>query len=173
MIRNSLRNKKNARRGAAIVEMAIVGPAFLFVLFTVMEFGHYYMTVNLLNGAADQAARLGVTDGVTSAQVMAKAMEVASSGMPNSDVTVSVKNGDVFDDQPDMPTDPSDPNSGMGPFNPENISYPDLSDLEVNTAEARQLFIVRLEVDYEDVGIIGPYFLKGLKLVGLAAMRHE
>ena len=153
---------RKQRRGAATVEMAIVAPVFLTILFAITEFGHAYLAMNLLNGAADKAARVGITDGVDSATVLATAQSVVAAAMPASSVSVQIKNADPFDDI-----------DGNSNFNPGDIDYDDLSDIELADSESRQLFLVRLEVDYDDIGMAAPYFLKGLKLNGQAVMRRE
>ena len=58
-------------------------------------------------------------------------------------------------------------------FNPAAIDYSMLSDLELSDAESRQLFVVHLQVEYNEVGIVGPYFLDGITLTGQSLMRHE
>ena len=40
-------------------------------------------------------------------------------------------------------------------------------------AEERQLFVVRAEVDYNNVSIVNLRFLSGAKFSGMAFMRHE
>lgn len=151
------------------MEMAVVGPLFLFVLFTVMEFGHFYLTVNLLNGAAERAARLGITEGVTTAEVSALATDIVSAALPSSSADISVRDGSVFDE-----LESSGESGGTEePFDPTEIDYDGLQLLELANADERQLFVVRVEVDYADVGIVGPYFLSDLTLVGQSVMRHE
>jgi len=146
--------------------MAIVAPALILILFSLMEFGHVYLTINLLNGAAEKAARSGITDGATTAEVIEVANTILASALPNGTVAVSVKDASVFDE---------DHNAAGTPevFNPAAIDYSMLSDLELSDAESRQLFVVHLQVEYNDVGIVGPYFLDGITLTGQSLMRHE
>lgn len=158
---------RTARQGAVSIEMAIVAPVLILILFSIMEFGHVYMTINLLNGAAEKAARSGITDGATSAEVIERARTILASALPNGTVAISVKDASVFDE--DHSATAGTPEA----FNPAAIDYSTLSDLELGNAESRQLFVVHLQVDYNDVGIVGPYFLDGITLTGQSLMRHE
>ena len=60
MTRRIRGNRSESRRGAAVVEMAMVLPVFLTFLFGLYEFGHAYMVINTLKAAANKAARSGV-----------------------------------------------------------------------------------------------------------------
>lgn len=167
--RKVLSNNKQEkpRQGAVSIEMAIVAPALILILFSLMEFGHVYLTINLLNGAAEKAARSGITDGATTADVIEVAQTILASALPNGTVAVSVKDASVFDE--DHIATAGTPEA----FNPAAIDYSMLSDLELSDAESRQLFVVHLQVEYNEVGIVGPYFLDGITLTGQSLMRHE
>ncbi len=49
------------RRGAAMVETALVLPIVLLFMFGIFEYGRYFMTMQLLNNAAREGARYAVT----------------------------------------------------------------------------------------------------------------
>ena len=69
-----------------------------------------------------------------------------------------IKNGDAFD---------------VTGVNAAAISYGSLPNIELSTAERRQLFIVRVSVPYSDVAILGPKWLGGLTVYGQSVMRKE
>lgn len=50
-------------RGQALVEFAIVAPLFLLMLLSVIEFGRYVYTVQVLNNAAREGARYAIVHG--------------------------------------------------------------------------------------------------------------
>ena len=50
-------------RGQAMVEFALVAPTFFLVLFSIIEFGRYVYTVQILNEAAREGARYAIVHG--------------------------------------------------------------------------------------------------------------
>lgn len=149
----------DSRSGATLVEMAVVLPVFFTLVFGFIEFGHVFMTIHVLNGAAKQAARSGVGDNSTTAKVEAKANSILSSLLGSTtDFTVEVLDGSIFDD-PDVDA--------------SAINYSSLPEIDLSQAEPRQLFIVRVSVPYNEIAILGPEWLKDVNLRGLSVMRHE
>lgn len=57
------------RRGAAVVEFAIVVPIFFLMIFGMIEFGRMVMVHQLLTGAAREGARQAVVNGSTAGDV--------------------------------------------------------------------------------------------------------
>jgi Flp pilus assembly protein TadG len=57
------------RRGAAVVEFAIVAPVFFLFVFGMIEFGRMVMVHQLLTGAAREGARQAAVDGATTQTV--------------------------------------------------------------------------------------------------------
>jgi Flp pilus assembly protein TadG len=154
----SRRRNRTLRRAATAVEVAMVLPMFLLLLLGLFEFGHAYMTTELLKAAATAAARRGVADGRTTTDVLEKASEVLSAGFDASKATVFVKDASLFD-SPSV-TLPS--------------SWVDLDDAEVSELDPRSLFVVRIEVPYNDIALLPTGWLtSGITLSGQAVMRHE
>jgi len=142
------------------VETAVVLPVFFTFIFAFIEFGHCFMTIHTLNSAARRAARLGVGEDVTSAQVSGLAHSILDSAI-DADLTgvnIKVKDASVFDG---------------ASVDVSEIDYDNLPDIEVADAESRQLFLVRIEVPYHQVGILGPRWIDTLNLYGQAVMRKE
>jgi Flp pilus assembly protein TadG len=59
----------NRRRGAALVEFAVVAPVFFLLVLAIIEFGRAMMVQALLTNAAQKGARAGALDGATAANV--------------------------------------------------------------------------------------------------------
>jgi hypothetical protein len=51
------------KRGQALTEFALVIPIFLLVLYSIIEFGRYVYTVEVINDAAREGARYAITHG--------------------------------------------------------------------------------------------------------------
>jgi Flp pilus assembly protein TadG len=149
---------KRDRKGAALVETAVCLPVFFMFLFGLFEFGYAWMVVNSLNNACRKAARYGVSEQITTAQVVAKVNDLLNKSIDATRATVFVKDASVFD------------NSNV---NPNTINYSNLSSIELSNAEPRQLFLVRVEVPYEDVAILPPFWVTNATLKGQSVMRHE
>ena len=152
---------QQTRTGAVMAEMAVVLPVFFIFCFAMIEFGHCYLTINLLNAAAKEGARKGVSEFATNADIEARAEEIIASALDLSKVTIRIKDGSTFD------------GDNGGATNPENINYANLPNLEVDEAEPQQLYIVRVEVKYDDVAIFTPRWVTDLSLSGQAVMRKE
>lgn len=140
--------------------MAVVLPVFFLFLFALFEFSHAYFAINMLNAAAKRGARLGVAEGVTTAEVETRVREILESGFgaKSVSVTVQVKDASVFD---------------AGGVDASSIDFGSLPSVELADATTRQLFMVRVEVPYEQVAIVPPFYAKGVTLSGLSVMRHE
>lgn len=68
------------RRGAAVVEFAVVAPLLFLLLFGMIEFGRMVMVQQVLTNASREGARRAVLDGATTASVTAAVQEYLSSG---------------------------------------------------------------------------------------------
>lgn len=157
----SLRNKrKDVRRGTTLVETAVVLPVFFTIIFGFIEFGHCFMTIHAMNSAARRAARMGVGEDKTTAEVTARAHEILDSAIDadHENVVIWVKDASAFDDVN---------------VNASTIDYSSLPDVEVADLESNALFVVRIQVPYSEIGILGPRWVKTLNLYGQSVMRKE
>jgi Flp pilus assembly protein TadG len=68
-----VRQRARRRRGATLVETAVVLSTFLLFVFGVFEYGRFVMTRHLLENAAREGARIAVvsTDSLTTADIEA------------------------------------------------------------------------------------------------------
>lgn len=158
MIARTRQNGRTWRTGATLVEVAVVMPAFMIFTWGLIEFGHAYMVVNLLTSAAQRAAREGVADDVTTAQVISKANGILRSAISLDHVTVMVKDASIFDDS----------EADLG-----GIDYASLPNIEVDEMDPRELFVVYIEVPYDTVSLLPPKWVTGVTMRGMSAQRHE
>jgi len=106
----SSRLRRAGRRGATLVEFAVVAPVFFLVVIGMIEFGRAMMVAALLANAAQQGARAGALNGAQSADVTSAVSNYLgdakisgasttvtpnppSSALPGQDVTVTVSIG--------------------------------------------------------------------------------
>lgn len=147
------------REGTTLVEVAVVLPVFLVFLFGLWAYGHAQMVSNMLKGAARGGARLGATEGVSTAQVKNRVLQVMGSAIDASKVTIHVKDASAYDGGTSFPSTDSAMNA--------------LPEIELNDAKSRQLFMVRATVNYNDVAILPAQWFSHVQLSGTAFMRHE
>jgi Flp pilus assembly protein TadG len=146
------------RSGTTLVEMALVLPVFFLFVFAIIEFGHAYLVIGTMTAAVKKAARLGAADGVTTQQVVDEVEAILGSAIDLSNATIMVKDGSAFD---------------VADVDASSISYSELPDIEIEYAEDTQLFVVRIEVPYDDVALLPPFWAGDLTLHSESVMRHE
>jgi len=84
------RKCRSNRRGAAVVEFAVVAPVFITLVFGMIEYGRMVMVQQMLTNAAREGARMGVLDGATTAAVQSAVTSyLASATVSGATVTVS------------------------------------------------------------------------------------
>ena len=83
------------------MEFAVVLPVFLTMVWGMIEFGHAFMTMHVLNAAANSAARVGMTEYASTGDVVQRAEQILESAIDVGNVTIDVKDASVFD-QPGM-----------------------------------------------------------------------
>lgn len=88
---------KRKRRGATLVEFAIVISIFFVFVLGLVEIGRAFMASHLLTNAARAGCRQGIVEGQTTANITATVNSLLSSqGISGTTVTVQV-NGAVAD----------------------------------------------------------------------------
>jgi Flp pilus assembly protein TadG len=60
---------RRKRRGAAVVEFAIVAPLFFLLVFAMIEYGRMVMVSQIITNASREGARQAVLDGATNSEV--------------------------------------------------------------------------------------------------------
>ncbi len=136
------------RRGAVVVEMAIVLPLFALIVLGIVEFGRALMVGQLLTTAARDGTRLAVVDGSSNAEVIQVVKDFVGSavnvGPTEIAVTVAVT-----------------PAAGNPPVT------------DVANALPRDLCQVTVQVPFDSVSLTVSKYLAGRQLLGYCAMRHE
>lgn len=78
--------KGNRRRGASIVEMAVVSPLLLTLIFGVIEFGHGFMVRQILTNAAREGARVAAIQNVVSDEAIRDAVRKGMGALSGIDI---------------------------------------------------------------------------------------
>lgn len=137
------------RRGAALVEAAIILPILFMITLGIIEFGRALMVAQIITTAAREGTRLGILAGKSNADVKATVDSIMLDALNVSSdkytVTITVT-----------------PASG----NPDPGN-------ECKNATTGDLVQVVVQIPFEHVGYIRPDWLSGSKLRGECAMRHE
>ncbi|MHC4402875.1 MAG: TadE/TadG family type IV pilus assembly protein [Planctomycetota bacterium] len=78
------------RRGATLVEFALVAPLLFLLIFAIIEFGRFVMAQQILTNAAREGARRAVLEQSTVSEVQQTVSDyLANSTIPGASVTVS------------------------------------------------------------------------------------
>ncbi|MCA9119565.1 MAG: pilus assembly protein [Planctomycetaceae bacterium] len=154
-----MRQLRSSRRGTTLVEFAMVLPVFFTFVFGIVEYGRLQLVSNMLKTACRTGARLGSTENVTTAEAQSRVEEILAAALDTDDLTVIVKDASVFDTP--------------GPYPASATDFNALSDIELDDAEPRQLFLIRATVSYNDIALIPFSVLNGVQLSGQSLMRHE
>ena len=81
------------RRGAAVVEFAVIAPVFILLVFGMIEYGRMVMVQQILTNAAREGARKAVLDGISTSDVQSAVVTyMNNAGIGNfvtSDVAVT------------------------------------------------------------------------------------
>ncbi len=89
-VKQMFKSSRKNRRGAAVVEFAMVVPVFLLLVFGMIEFGRAVMVKQVLVNATREGARQAVLDGSTMADVRARVdVYLAASSINGATTTVT------------------------------------------------------------------------------------
>lgn len=137
------------RRGAAMVEMALVLPVFMMVALGIIEFGRALWVANMVTNAAREATRSAVLDGSSNSTVTSSAKDFLSStlNVASSDISVSIA-----------------VTAAAGNPNPGN---------ECLNSNTRDLIEIEISLPFNKVSLVPGKYLAGRSLIGRCAMRHE
>ncbi len=145
-----MRSQKNERRrGAALVEMAMVLPIFVTVTLGIVEFGRAMMVANVVTNAAREGARMGIMDGYSNSDIQSFIEDFL-------DGAIGVDAGNVI---VSITVTPAPGNTDAGN--------------EVSSAGPRDLITVRVEVPFDEVSYVTGDFLEDKNLIGQSVMRNE
>ena len=96
----------------------------------------------------------------TTAEISTLAHAILDSAIDadHANVNILVKDASVFD---------------QAGFDASNVDYSALPDVNVENLTSGQLFVVRIQVPYSEIGILGPRWIGSLNLYGQSVMRKE
>jgi Flp pilus assembly protein TadG len=147
--KSALRKKRNRhslfarRKGATIVEFAIILPIFLMLVLGIIEFGRAMSVGQMVANASREACRQAILDNssTTAIETYVDAFLSDSLGVTATDVTVTSYVNDVVAD--------------------------------VSTADQSDKIRIRVSVPFNRVSLTQADYLSGKSLVGDTTMRHE
>lgn len=149
MLFRVLRPGKVRRRGAALVEAALVLPIFFMVILGIVEFGRAFMISQMIQNAAREGCRKGVTGAYTTATITSDIKsELSSLGVDSTKVNVTV-------------------------LVTVETGNPAVANNEVANATTKDLVSVTVSVPFANVALIPGKYLKGKTLSAKSTMRHE
>lgn len=94
---NLARRLKRNRRGATVVEFALIGPLFIIVMCGILENGLILLTQTMLDNATRDASRMIMLGTPTSLQQFKDAIcKTACTLIPENQLAVNVVSGDTF-----------------------------------------------------------------------------
>lgn len=137
----------------------MVLPVYVLLLLAIIEFGHAQLVINLLQSGCRSAARMGSTQGPTTAQAIAHVRQTLGAAVDPSAVNVFVQDASSLD------------SGGVWPTTDAQVQA--LPAIELSEAEPRQMFVVRASVPYNSISLLPMPFLKNCTLRAQAFMRHE
>ncbi len=145
-----IRNRRLCnRRGAAVVETAIVLPLFLMITLGIVELGRGMMVGELLTEAARLGARQGSLAGSTNLEVEQSVKSfcatVLNTDSANVTVTISIT-------------------PAVGNIDPGN---------DLSLANSGDLCVVSVSVPYNTVSFIQPTYLDSKNITGSASIPYE
>lgn len=148
-MKNLPKNPTNDRRGAALVEAALVLPIFFIAIIGIVEFGRGMMVSQLVTNASREAARRSVLDGSTNTIVETYIQDKLSGslGVAAADVTVGIT----------ITPDPANSTTGNN----------------LVDAQPYDLVTVDVAVPYDKVSFFTGRYLNGKTLKAETTMRHE
>lgn len=79
-LENVGRNCRRMRRGAAVVEFALVAPIFILLVFGMIEYGRMVMVQQVLTNAVREGARKAVLDGADPTAIKQGVVDYLTSG---------------------------------------------------------------------------------------------
>jgi Flp pilus assembly protein TadG len=138
--------------------LAAILPIYFTFIFALIEFGHALMVMNALNAVAKDAARFGSYEDVSTANVRSFINGRLTGVLRGRTATILIKNGAALE-------------LSSSTASPANVAT--MTDIELTTAESRQLFIVQIEAPYSSVALMPIRWLNGVTFRGSSVMRKE
>ena len=155
---------RQPRRGAAVVEMAVITPVLLMFIFGMIEFGRFIMIGQLSVNATREGDRYAVQADTTPTQVKELTKKyLAGAGVPDSAISMLALDRQVGN------TDPL--------YTPQNAGWVAISD-DANALKAVPAgtpIRLRMQIDYDKVTWLprGLFIAQTSKISSATVMRKE
>jgi Flp pilus assembly protein TadG len=91
-------SSRRERRGAAVVEFAIVAPIFMLFVFGIIEYGRMVMVQQILTNASREGARVAVLEGSTGTDVVNAVVDYCDASritVTEDDITILVSGSEA------------------------------------------------------------------------------
>lgn len=150
---------RTARRGATVVETAVVMPIFILFVFALLCYGHAHMVQHMMRNAVRGTARLAACEGVTQADVDARFRQLMRGVIDPAAAELVVKDASAIDQG--------------GDYSNSGTTIGNMPDFNFNATTPGQLFVIYASVPYNDVNIIPMPWMDGVTLSAAVYMRHE
>jgi Flp pilus assembly protein TadG len=156
--------RRQPRRGAAVVEMAVITPVLLMFIFGMIEFGRFIMIGQLSVNATREGDRYAVQADTTPAQVKELTKKyLAGAGVPDAAISMLALDRQVGN------TDPL--------YTPSNGGWVAISDdpNALKAVPAGTPIRLRMQIDYDKVTWLprGLFIAKTSKISSATVMRKE
>ena len=155
----ALKRRRKDRRGATVVEAALIIPVFLFFTYWLMEIAHMIAINAIIQNGVRDAARLGSTPDVTNEQAIDRLQNYVATLVPADVMEIEIKDATGFDE------------GTLDIGDTENFSS--MPDMQLDQAESQDLFGIRATVSVSDVAFIPWPFTDEIMIRGVSFMRHE
>lgn len=156
-----LRGRKPRRSGVELVELAMTLPIIMMICLGILEMSRAFQVSQILTAAAREGARLGMLYNIKLATGQANANDKVKQDIKNflvaSGITATPTIYIVKAEPAPTTTSVSAPTVSLDDYDSINNEH----------------FRVRVEVNFNDVSLGPPNFLKGTKLHGEIVMKHE
>jgi len=156
--------RRRPRRGAAVVEMAVITPVLFLFIFGIIEFGRFIMVGQLSVNATREGDRYAVQADTTPTQVKNVTKQyLAGAGVPNTAISML-----TIDRQVDI---------GSPLYTPQNGGWIPVSDDDaaLKAVPSGQPVRIRMQIDYDKITWLprGLFIARTSKISSATVMRKE
>lgn len=165
--RSMKRSGSRKRRGFEMIEFAMCTPMLIAMCFGIIEMGRAFQVAQILTAAAREGARLGMLYNVVKPKDLAADPPIDTA---NKKVEQDIKNflqASGINATPTIDITFAE----YTPVNPGDPAPP--ADLDKYNLINGKYFKVRVQIPFDSVAYIPPFYLKGANLSGEVVFRHE
>lgn len=141
------RNQGNKRQGTAVVELAIVLPIFLLLIFGMVELGRAFMVQHLLSEASRMGARKAIVEGASKSEIKDAVKNFCASTLGTAEKEIDV---DI-----------------------EVLKFDDDEHTNFSDAKSGDMCSVTVSIRFDKVSLLPAMFLKNSQLTNTSVMERE